>query len=640
MSPQSGQAGRAAGVAGEWPTALLQRVGERVERGLEGHPLATDLAIVLIVGALGLGGLWSQHRLTPTQALFTVALALPLLLRRRQPLAVLLGLALIAGVQWLIADPQLGDAALLVALYGVALRGSLLEVALAGAVMEVGAVLAAERWAPSDPGKIWIGLSGLVVAAAVLGVSVRQRRALVASLHEKAARLELERDREGRIAASAERNRIAREMHDIVAHNLSVMIALADGASYAVGSSAPSAERAIAKISATGRDALLEMRRLLGVLREDGDAQPLEPQPRIAELESIVEGVAAAGVPVELHVDGDPQALSAGVQLAVFRVAQEALTNTLKHTVRPTSACVRLRCDRDSVELDVLDTGPRAAAAKPARARYPRDARTRARLRRRAAGRTRAGRRLARAHARAPEPRSGEPGVAMSTRILLADDQELMRMGFRMVIESQEDLLVAGEAADGEQAVAAAAELAPDVVLMDVRMPGLDGIDATRRIVARDERVRIIVLTTFDVDEYAYAAIRAGASGFLLKDAPPAELLAAIRAVASGDAVIAPSVTRRLLARLVPAPEPAAPVPIVDERLALLTPREREVLIEVARGSSNAEIAARLVLAEATVKTHVGRILAKLALRDRVQIVVFAYENGLVQATRNGGGGA
>ncbi len=228
----------------------------------------------------------------------------------------------------------------------------------------------------------------------------------------------------------------------------------------------------------------------------------------------------------------------------------------------------------------------------------------------------------------------------MSTRILLVDDQELMRMGFRMVIESQRDLLVAGEAADGEQAVAAAAELAPDVVLMDVRMPGLDGIDATRRIVARDERVRIIVLTTFDVDEYAYAAIRAGASGFLLKDAPPGELLAAIRAVASGDAVIAPSVTRRLLARLVPEREPASAGPALDARLEQLTPREREVMIEVARGCSNAEIAQRLVLAEATVKTHVGRILAKLALRDRVQVVVFAYENGLVQATRERGGGA
>jgi DNA-binding NarL/FixJ family response regulator len=222
----------------------------------------------------------------------------------------------------------------------------------------------------------------------------------------------------------------------------------------------------------------------------------------------------------------------------------------------------------------------------------------------------------------------------MSIRILLADDQELMRMGFRMVIESQPDLSIVGEAADGRQAIEASAGLSPDVVLMDVRMPELDGIEATRRIIEADSsaRVRIIVLTTFDLDEYAYAALRAGASGFLLKDTPPAELLAAIRAVASGDAVIAPSVTRRLLARFAQRlPDPMAAERPSHPGLEQLTPREREVLIEVARSHSNAEIAERLVLSEATVKTHVGRILAKMSLRDRVQIVVFAYENGLIR---------
>jgi DNA-binding NarL/FixJ family response regulator len=219
----------------------------------------------------------------------------------------------------------------------------------------------------------------------------------------------------------------------------------------------------------------------------------------------------------------------------------------------------------------------------------------------------------------------------MSTQILLADDQELMRMGFRMVIDSQADLAIVGEAVNGREAVAAAGTLSPDVILMDVRMPVLDGIAATKQIVQADDRVAIIILTTFDLDEYAYAALRAGASGFLLKDAPPEELLAAIRAVASGDAVIAPRVTRRLLSRFVQRlPDPERPEPAGRIRLEQLTPRECEVLIEVARGHSNAEIAARLVLSEATVKTHVGRILAKLSLRDRVQIVVFAYENGLV----------
>jgi DNA-binding NarL/FixJ family response regulator len=222
--------------------------------------------------------------------------------------------------------------------------------------------------------------------------------------------------------------------------------------------------------------------------------------------------------------------------------------------------------------------------------------------------------------------------------VLLADDQELMRMAFRMVIESQSDLSVAGEAANGVQAVAAVLELRPDVVLMDVRMPEMDGVQATRRIVESGSDSRIIILTTFDLDEYVYAALRAGASGFLLKDTPPAELLSAIRAVAGGDAVVAPSITRRLLtayAQRLPVHAPdAGPAeriaPEQRELLEQLTAREQEVLLLVARSLSNSEIAAQLVLSEATVKSHVGRVLAKLNLRDRVLIVVFAYESGLI----------
>ncbi|HWD75810.1 MAG TPA: response regulator transcription factor [Solirubrobacteraceae bacterium] len=233
----------------------------------------------------------------------------------------------------------------------------------------------------------------------------------------------------------------------------------------------------------------------------------------------------------------------------------------------------------------------------------------------------------------------------MTTSILLVDDQELLRMGFRMVLDAQPDLEVIGEAADGEQAVSLVLDRAPDVVLMDVRMPGTDGVEATSRIVASGSESRVIILTTFDLDEYAYAALRAGASGFLLKDAPPADLISAIRAVASGDAVVAPSTTRRLLSSLAhQLPGPAdnagsgagrtAGTEGDHHALALLTPREREVMLAVSRGMSNSEIAESLVLSEATVKTHVGRILAKLELRDRVQIVVFAYDNGLV--TPNG----
>ncbi|BDZ42830.1 DNA-binding response regulator [Paraoerskovia sediminicola] len=219
-------------------------------------------------------------------------------------------------------------------------------------------------------------------------------------------------------------------------------------------------------------------------------------------------------------------------------------------------------------------------------------------------------------------------------RVALVDDQQLVRAGFRMVIDSQPDLEVVLEAGDGVQALRLLADRAADVVLMDVRMPRLDGLAATARltVAAGDGGPRVIVLTTFDLDEYVLEAIRSGASGFLLKDTPPEEMLAAIRTVHAGDAVIAPSSTRRLLEHLVTAlPADRAPDGPAQQALAALTGREREVLVLMARGRSNTEIGADLFVAEATVKTHVGRILAKLGARDRVQAVVTAYEAGLVR---------
>ncbi|GAB2997806.1 response regulator transcription factor [Actinosynnema sp. NPDC050801] len=212
-------------------------------------------------------------------------------------------------------------------------------------------------------------------------------------------------------------------------------------------------------------------------------------------------------------------------------------------------------------------------------------------------------------------------------RVLLVDDQELMRMGFRMVLGAQEDVDVVGEAANGLDAVQLAERLRPDVVLMDVRMPVLDGVEATKRI-AEAGTAKVLVMTTFDLDEYALSALRNGASGFLLKDTPPGDLVSALRAVASGDAVVSPSVTKRLLSRFLGEGGGELRDAAV---LEALTEREREVLVLIAKGLSNTEIARKLFLSEATVKTHVGRILAKLELRDRVQAVVLAYETGLVR---------
>jgi DNA-binding NarL/FixJ family response regulator len=218
----------------------------------------------------------------------------------------------------------------------------------------------------------------------------------------------------------------------------------------------------------------------------------------------------------------------------------------------------------------------------------------------------------------------------MTIRVVLADDEQLLRMGFRMILDAHDDFEVVAEAGNGREAIAAAADHKPDVIVMDVRMPELDGIAATETITRAQPDARVLILTTFDLDEYAFAGLRAGASGFLLKNAPPDELVAAIRTVAAGDAVVAPRVTRRLLdtfARRMPTATQA----VRDARLAQLTDRERGVLEAIALGQSNQEIAASLCLSEATVKSHVSHILTKLGLRDRVQAVIFAYESKLIE---------
>ncbi|MDP1795365.1 MAG: response regulator transcription factor [Acidimicrobiales bacterium] len=223
----------------------------------------------------------------------------------------------------------------------------------------------------------------------------------------------------------------------------------------------------------------------------------------------------------------------------------------------------------------------------------------------------------------------------MTLRVLIADDQQLVRAGFRRLVESESDFEVVAEVSDGDEAVAAAARTRPDVVLMDIRMPRVDGITATERIVAASGSVRVLILTTYDLDEYVFKALRAGASGFLLKDAPPEHLIDAIRIVASGDALLAPSVTRRLVAEFSYRPEPHN-----NPELATLTARERETLELMGQGLSNSEIAKRLFVAEATVKTHVTNVLTKTGCRDRVQAVVFAYETGVLRPGQGSGSGS
>jgi signal transduction histidine kinase len=307
------------------------------------HETLADLALALgILAISGTDALAEQPHPVPL-VLFSIALSVPLIWRRRSPMWVFAALAVVAGVQWIADEKVLADAALLVGLYTVAAHESRRRAALATAVLAFGAVLATARWGADDAFKTFVGLAGLTIAAAGLGTSVRQRDAYQASLEER--------------GAASERARIAREMHDIVAHNLSVMIALADGAAFAAEQSPDESAAAMQAVSATGRQALGEMRGLLGVLRDGQGDGELLPQPGVEEIEVLIAQVRAAGLPVAVAVEGEVRELPAGAQLTVFRVVQEALTNSLKHAGPGAQALVRLRYDGAGIDVEVSDNG-------------------------------------------------------------------------------------------------------------------------------------------------------------------------------------------------------------------------------------------------------------------------------------------
>jgi signal transduction histidine kinase len=314
------------------------------------HPLLADLLLTLVLLPVGVIG---AHGLARWLA---IGLTLPLVLRRRAPFAVFVVIAAVAFGQWLADANVLADLTLLIAVYTVAVQEPWRRVIAACVILEAGIVLAVIRWAEPSYVPSLVLLTGMATAAVVLGLNVRTRRAYLASVEERAAQLERERDQQGQLAAAAERARIAREMHDIVAHNLSVMIALADGAGYAAAQDPDRATGAMEQVSRTGRHALAEMRRLLGVLRSD-DGAALAPQPGLADLEPLLERVRAAGLHASLETSGRPVALGAGAELTVYRLVQEALTNTLKHAGADARATVRLGYDGEGVSVEVLDDG-------------------------------------------------------------------------------------------------------------------------------------------------------------------------------------------------------------------------------------------------------------------------------------------
>ena len=459
-----------------------------------------------------------------------------------------------------------------------------------------------------------------------LGVALRvqvQRSIALAVAAERARR---EQEATAQAAVHEERARIARELHDVVAHKVGLIVLQAGGARSVLATDPERARTALQQVEETGRQTLAEMRHLVGILRVDegADRQPL---PRLERLPALVDEARAAGLTVELEVEGPVVELPAGLELAAYRLIQEALTNVRKHA--PTSrAQVRLCYEPDRLRIEVSDDGGPSGAVGDTALSASGLGHGLIGMRERVQlydGRMQAG----------PMPGGGfrvEAVLPLSRRslmtidLIIVDDQALARAGLRMILEGQPDLRIVGEGSDGAEAVSLVRRLRPTVAILDVRMPRVDGLEATRRIVAAEPATRILILTTFDLDEYAFEALRAGASGFLLKDAPAEDIVHAVRTVARGDATLAPAVTRRLVEHYAARPRPEA-----FPALATLTARELEVLQLLAAGGSNAEIGDRLALSEATVKTHVGRVLDKLGVRDRVQAVIYAYESGLVE---------
>ncbi len=454
------------------------------------------------------------------------------------------------------------------------------------------------------------------VLALVLAEAIRVRSAHFAEMRRTMAERARARDEQERRQASEERLRIAQELHDVLGHHLSLINVQAGVGLHLMADNPDQARVALEAIKQASTEALGEVRAVLSALRPKDEKAPRAPAPSLAGLDALI-------APEHTVIIGEPRPLPPEVERAAYRIVQESLTNVRRHARPGAVATVTIDYGTSALLVRVADDGRGAPASeKSGEGTGIAGMRTRAEALGGIADR-RAG------SPRLRGDRNVAPGRDRMIKVLLADDQALLRAGFRALLDAQDDIDVVGEAIDGADAVRQAARTRPDVVLMDIRMPGTDGLEATRQIVADTtlQDVRIIILTTFDLDEYVFEALRSGASGFLVKDTEPVELLRAVRAVASGDALLSPGVTRRLIAEFTSRAPATAPPRALDA----LTDREREVMALVGAGLSNEEIAESLVVSPATAKTHVSRAMGKLGARDRAQLVVYAYESGLVR---------
>ncbi len=487
---------------------------------------------------------------------------------------------------------------------------------------------------------VWFLLLG---SGWLLAISIRRNQTRTEQLTLDVADLEGQHAEVARAARVDERARIARELHDAVGHAVNVMV-LQAGAARLAGDP-DQAHDTLAEIEHVGRSALVDLDHLLGLLDETDDGAARTPSRTVDDIVALVQDLRAAGAEINLD-DQCGCDLDWRTAAAAYRIAQEALTNAIKHA-GGAHIDLTMSCSSRDFRLVVADDGLGAGASRSSHGgrgipgmterasvlggRLDRRAAIRRRLHRRSHPAQNAGR------IRCTAPATLGSGRPVTISVLIVDDDTLVRAGVRMMIETQDDLSVAGEADNGDDAVRLAGELDPDVVLMDIRMPGVDGLEATRRLTSaattddQPDRPRVLVLTTFELDDYVFEAVRAGASGFLLKRTPPEDLLDGIRTVAHGDSLLSPSVTRRLMSEFARATrDRPVSTDVTNRDLEWLTEREREVLILVAHGLANREIANELHVGESTVKTHVKHILAKLNLRDRIHAVVFAYETGLI----------
>ena len=391
-------------------------------------------------------------------------------------------------------------------------------------------------------------LAGYALRGRVVEAEAATEQAEAAEARAREA--EREREASARIAVAEERARIARELHDVVAHSVSVMVLQVGAVRRRLPGTLAEETDALQDVEGTGRAALAEMRRLLGAMRSDGDGPELAPQPTLDSLPSLAVAVERAGLPVRVHIEGEP-VHSPAIDLSAYRIVQEGLTSALKHA-HATHVDVTLRYRPDELRIKVRDDGP-GDATSDGLGHGLVGVRERVMI---FGGEMTAGPATDGGFVLSARLPIGKP--AMTIRVLVADDQSMVRAGFRMLLGGEDDIEVIAEVSNGLEAVDKAARSRPTVVLMDIRMPVLDGLQANRRILAADLTARVLILTTFDLDEYVYEALRAGASGFVLKDDPPEQLIAAVRTVAAGDALLSPAITKRVISAFTRVPRPAS----------------------------------------------------------------------------------